>query len=193
MWEYGQAGSLNCGSRFDFCFDGHKTSWREEFQWLVYFIHEDPREGCRERILGAKGPGSQSCPGGIPHDEGHEEKQASWGVAVETELTAWMWKRQEGGALDSLVFLLGIHVNGSSDCSRTELLSSGVTHFKFMLCRDLDFIPLSPGVHTATLLPSGLLHIWLFFQDTFTLSVLLTVILYLLFIGPQAFFFSTLN
>lgn len=88
------------------------------------------------------------------------------------------------------IFLLGIHVNGSNDCSRTELLSSGVTHFKFMLCRDLDFFSSSPAV-------------WMSIPTQWTLTRLTIVPRHLPFgvldchsllvIRLQAFFFSLLG
>lgn len=126
--------------------DGHETSWREESQGLIYFIHKDPGQGCQERILGAKGWGSRSW----------SRQDATWWRAwretSRRDSTDSLNAEEAGRRWSGFVgfVLLGIHVNGSNDCSRTELLSSGVTHFKFMLCRDFDFTSLSPAVWLST-------------------------------------------
>lgn len=59
----GQAGSLNCGCRFDFRFVGYKTSTSS-----TKILERAIRRGFRKVAR----PG----PGGISHDGGHEEKGA---------------------------------------------------------------------------------------------------------------------
>lgn len=84
------------------------------------------------------------------------------------------------------LFLLGILISGSDDCSRTELLSSGVTHFKFILCQDPDFILLSPAVWVSTRIQKTL-NTFSRFSKTLSPSGALDCH-FLLVIRPQAVF-----
>lgn len=129
----GQAGSLNCGCRFDFRFVGHKTSTSS-----TKILERAIRRGFRKAPVLVQA-GSHTM-------EGMKRKEQDEGLLERLNGQPDCGRGREAVLWVHWIFLLGIHVNGSNDCSRTELLSSGVTHFKFMLCRDLDFFSSSPAV-----------------------------------------------
>lgn len=122
----GQAGSLNCGCRFDF-----------RFVVTRHLLH--PQRSWRGPLGEASGRRPVLVQAGSHTMEGMKRKEQDEGLLERLNGQPDCGRGREAVLWVHWIFLLGIHVNGSNDCSRTELLSSGVTHFKFMLCRDLNF------------------------------------------------------